>query len=209
MARGAPCKACTVRSMRSSRDWVMTISVTSSGMRFSSMRRRTKSKSVCEAAGKPTSISLKPMRTSSSKSRILRSPFIGSKSAWLPSRRSVESQIGARVMERDGQVRSGREAMAVGWYLVAGLAIIMMGSTKRYRAGPASPRGQGGRQRPPRRDQINERKRRSDIPCSPPRGWRLVRGPGSGEGRCCADWRHGAGSAGNGDGERRQTPARH
>ncbi len=36
-----------------------------------------KVKSVCEAAGKPTSISLKPMRTSSKKSFILRSPFIG------------------------------------------------------------------------------------------------------------------------------------
>ena len=89
------------------------------------MRRRTKSKSVCDAAGKPTSISLKPMRTSSKKSFILRSPFMGSNSAWLPSRRSVESQRGARVMLRLGHWRSGNATGAMAWYLVAGLAIIM------------------------------------------------------------------------------------
>ena len=38
----------------------------------------------------------------------LRVGDIGSISAWLPSRRSVESQRGARVMLFVGQVRSGR-----------------------------------------------------------------------------------------------------
>ena len=47
-------------------------------MRFSSIRLRRKSNSVCDAEGKPTSISLKPIRTSMSKSRSLRSAFIGS-----------------------------------------------------------------------------------------------------------------------------------
>ena len=48
----------TVRSMRSSRAWVSTEIVTSSGTRSPSMSWRTKSKSVSLADGKPTSISL-------------------------------------------------------------------------------------------------------------------------------------------------------
>ena len=40
--------------------------------------------------------------------RRLRSGPIGSTSAWLPSRRSTLHQRGARVMTRDGHVRSGR-----------------------------------------------------------------------------------------------------
>jgi hypothetical protein len=51
----------TVRRISSSRAWVRTMMVTSSGMRFSSTSMRTKSKSVCEADGKPTSISLMPI----------------------------------------------------------------------------------------------------------------------------------------------------
>ncbi len=58
VARGAPTTLWTVRSMRSVRAWVRTEMVTSAGMAPSSMIERTKSKSVCEAAGKPTSISL-------------------------------------------------------------------------------------------------------------------------------------------------------
>src|SRR5699024_12062392 len=46
--------------------------------------------------------------TSSSNIRSLRSEFIGSMRAWLPSRRSTAHQRGARVMRREGQVRSGR-----------------------------------------------------------------------------------------------------
>ena len=53
---------------------------------------------------------------------------MGSNSAWLPSRRSVESQRGARVMLRLGHWRSGN-ATGPWRYLVAGLAIIMAGST--------------------------------------------------------------------------------
>ena len=44
--------------MSSSRAWVSTWMVTSSGIRSSSMRLRTKSKSVWLADGNPTSISL-------------------------------------------------------------------------------------------------------------------------------------------------------
>ncbi len=108
MARREPLIASKLRSISSGRDWVRTWIVTSSGMRLSSISARTKSKSVCEAAGKPTSISLKPSRTSRSNMRLLRSGPIGSTRAWLPSRRSTEHQIGALVMVRDGQVRSGK-----------------------------------------------------------------------------------------------------
>ena len=169
MARGAPFTASTVRAIRSSRDCVMTMMVTSSGIRFSSMRRRTKSKSVCDAAGKPTSISLKPMRTSSWKSFILRSPFIGSNSAWLPSRRSVESHTGARVMLRVGHWRSGKATGAMGWYLVAGLAI-MRGSTNGVCGAPTRNGAVHG----------SIEIETNDIPCSPLHVQRLVRGPGSG-----------------------------
>ena len=55
--------------------------VTSSGMCFSSISLRTKSKSVCDADGKATSISLKPMAHSRLNMRILRSMFIGSNKA--------------------------------------------------------------------------------------------------------------------------------
>ncbi|MNW05314.1 hypothetical protein D3C71_2015470 [compost metagenome] len=70
------------------------------------MHQRAKSKSVCEAEGKPISISLKPMSSSSWNMRALRSWPIGSTSDWLPSRRSTEHQIGAWEMVFDGQVRS-------------------------------------------------------------------------------------------------------
>ena len=58
VARGAPSTESIVRWISSSRDWVRTEIVTSSGMAPSSMRERTKSKSVWEADGKPISISL-------------------------------------------------------------------------------------------------------------------------------------------------------
>ena len=84
-----------------------------------SIRRRTKSNSVCEAEGKPTSISLKPMPTSVSNMRSLRSWPIGSIRAWLPSRRSTAHQIGAWVMVRDGHWRSGKSIGGQGLYLAA------------------------------------------------------------------------------------------
>ncbi|MNY19096.1 hypothetical protein D3C86_1525140 [compost metagenome] len=117
----APRTDSTVRRIRSSRDWVSTTMFTSAGIRSSSISMRTKSKSVCEADGKATSISFSPTFTSCSKKRSLRAGFIGSIRAWLPSRRSVLIQRGARVIWRDGQVRSGRLTVVAGRYLAAGL----------------------------------------------------------------------------------------
>lgn len=86
--------------------------VTSSGMRSPSMISRRKSKSVCDADGNPTSISLKPMSTNVVNIFILRTGSIGSISAWLPSRRSTEHQIGARSSTLFGQLRSRRPPLA-------------------------------------------------------------------------------------------------
>lgn len=58
VARGAPTSDSTVRSIRSSRAWVSTEMVTSSGIAPSLTSERTKSKSVAPEEGKPTSISL-------------------------------------------------------------------------------------------------------------------------------------------------------
>ncbi len=96
-----------VRSISSGRHWVSTWIVTSSGIRSSSMSRRTKSKSGWLADGNPTSISLKPIATTASNIRRLRTGSIGSISAWLPSRRSTEHQVGAFSMRRLGHCRSG------------------------------------------------------------------------------------------------------
>jgi hypothetical protein len=126
MARRAPRRAATVRSIRSSRSGVMTIRVTPSGTRSSSIRRRTVSKSVWEAAGKPTSISRKPQATRRAKNISLRSTFIGSNRAWLPSRRSVDSQTGAWVTWRAGHWRCGSSMAGKGRYLVAGWSIIVI-----------------------------------------------------------------------------------
>jgi hypothetical protein len=75
-----------------------------------------KSKSVCEAAGKPTSISLYPIWTSSMNMRRLRSGDIGSIRAWLPSRRSTAHQRGAAATCRVGHWRSGRSTANCFWY---------------------------------------------------------------------------------------------
>ncbi|MCY1405242.1 hypothetical protein D9M71_204790 [compost metagenome] len=104
----APRTASKVRVIRSSRAWVSTWMVTSSGIRLFSIRSRTKSKSVCEADGKATSISFRPTFTRVSKKRSFFAGSIGSISDWLPSRRSELHQIGTSVMVFDGQVRSGR-----------------------------------------------------------------------------------------------------
>ncbi len=58
VARLAPISDMTVRSISSSRAWVSTEIVTSSGTEPDWIRSRMKSKSVWLAAGKPTSISL-------------------------------------------------------------------------------------------------------------------------------------------------------
>ena len=109
-----------VRWISSGRHWVRTWIVTSSGTRSSSIRRRTKSKSGCDAEGNPTSISLNPILTRVSNIRRLRSGSIGSMSAWLPSRRSTEHQRGAFVSFLSGQVRSGRSNRHEGTVLVEG-----------------------------------------------------------------------------------------
>ena len=126
MAFLAPTAEATVRRISSSRDWVSTMMVTSSGMRFSSTSWRTKSKSVCEADGKPTSISFRPICTSISKKRSFFSVLIGSIKAWLPSRRSVLIQIGGRVMVLFGQVRSCKAMAGKGRYLAEGFCIMML-----------------------------------------------------------------------------------
>ena len=76
-----------------------------------------KSKSAFEADGKPTSISLNPTAQSSLNMRRLRSTSMGLMSAWLPSRRSTETQRGALVMRLSGQVRSGSSTPGYGRYL--------------------------------------------------------------------------------------------
>ncbi len=43
--------------------------------------------------------------------RCLRGVSIGLTSAWLPSRRSVEHQVGARSITVFGQVRSGKSTV--------------------------------------------------------------------------------------------------
>ena len=112
--------------MSSGRACVSTWMVTSSGIRSRSMISRTKSKSVCEAAGKPTSISLKPMLTSMSNMRRLRAGSMGSISAWLPSRRSTLHQVGGAAMTALGQVRSVRSMGAKARYLLDGLRNMMV-----------------------------------------------------------------------------------
>ena len=86
----------------------------SAGIRSSSTSRRTKSKSVFDADGKPTSISLTPSATSRSNIFCLRAESIGLTSAWLPSRRSVEHQIGRAVDDAVGPGAVGQVDGRVG-----------------------------------------------------------------------------------------------
>ena len=95
IARGAPFTASKVFLIMCSLAWVRTWMVTSSGIRFCSMRARRNSYSVSEAAGKPTSISLNPILTNNLKNAIFCSRLMGITNAWLPSRRSTLHQIGA------------------------------------------------------------------------------------------------------------------
>ena len=106
MARGAPRSDSNVRSINSSFDWTSTCTQTSPGMRFSSINRRVKSNSICDAEGKPISISLKPIFTSMSKYSSFSSTLMGTASAWLPSRRSTLHQVGALSIMRAGHARS-------------------------------------------------------------------------------------------------------
>ena len=124
MARLAPRQASKVRSISSGRLCVSTWMVTSSGIILCSISSRTKSKSVSDAAGKPTSISLKPIWQSSLNIRVLRSESIGSISAWLPSRRSTAHQIGGLVMTLDGHCRLGRSMGLKGTYFSPAVGIM-------------------------------------------------------------------------------------
>ena len=80
------------------------------------MRARRISYSVSEEAGKPTSISVKPISHRVWKNSSFCSRFMGFTRAWLPSRRSTLHQTGAWVMVLSGQVRSGRAMGAKGLY---------------------------------------------------------------------------------------------
>ena len=120
MAFFAPRSASMLRVMSSSRHWQRTWMATSAGIRFSSMRRRQKSYSICEALGKPTSISLNPIFTRSSKYSSFSSTLMGWASAWLPSRRSTLHQIGGWLRVRLGHWRLGRETGGNGRYLETG-----------------------------------------------------------------------------------------
>src|SRR5699024_377085 len=127
MAFFAPAKDSTVRSLSSGPDWVRPMIVTSSGIWSFSISKRTKSKAVCDAEGKPTSISLKPVRMKRSKKRSFCSGFMGSMSAWLPSRKSVLIQMGALVMVLEGQVRSLKPSLkgGKGIYFLEGSEIMI------------------------------------------------------------------------------------
>src|SRR6476646_4720263 len=127
MARRAPATLSKVRSISSSLDWVRTWIVTSSGIRFSSIRSRTKSKSGWDEEGKPTSISLNPILISTSKSRRFRCTSMGSMSAWLPSRRSTLHHTGAAVMAASGQRLSGRSTGGKALYFRVGILFIVPG----------------------------------------------------------------------------------
>src|SRR5690348_15092539 len=55
------------------------------------------------------------MRTSRSNIRFLRSEFMGSMRAWLPSRRSTAHQRGALSIRLVGHVRSGKSTAICSW----------------------------------------------------------------------------------------------
>ena len=81
IARRAPINASTVRLIKGSRAWLRTSILTSSGILCSVINCLTKSKSVCDADGKATSISLKPISHKVWNKRSFLSAFIGSNSA--------------------------------------------------------------------------------------------------------------------------------
>ena len=147
ITRLAPIKDSTVRSIKSSRACTKTWSHTSSGARFSSMRRRLKVNSVLDAEGKPTSISLNPILTSVWNSSNFWETFMGTARAWLPSRKSTLHQRGAAVRTRLGHWRSGRTTGGYARYFLDGsfcmiygfliIAVRRSGINKKPTAGPA------------------------------------------------------------------------
>src|SRR5690242_11379090 len=122
----APMSDSTVRSIKSSRACTSTWSHTSSGTRFSSMSRRLNVNSVLDADGKPTSISLKPIFTSVWNNSSFCDTFIGTASAWLPSRKSTLHQRGAAVSTRLGHWRSANATGGNGRYFLDGSVCIVV-----------------------------------------------------------------------------------
>src|SRR5277367_6410712 len=84
------------------------------------MSKRLKANSVFDADGKPTSISLKPVFTSVWNNSSFCDTFIGTASAWLPSRKSTLHQRGACVRTRPGHWRSGNATGGNGRYFFDG-----------------------------------------------------------------------------------------
>src|SRR5258705_12962835 len=84
------------------------------------MSVRQNANSAADAAGKPTSISLKPMPTRASNKVRFRAPSMGFTKAWLPSRRSTLHHVGADTIRLVGQSRSGRSMPGYARYFVAG-----------------------------------------------------------------------------------------
>src|SRR5438552_9219144 len=98
------------------------------------MSRRLNVNSVFEAEGKPTSISLKPHLTSVWNNSSFWLTFIGTASAWLPSRRSTLHHKGARVSVRLGHWRSSSGTGENGRYLADGflsMALLFVSAVRR------------------------------------------------------------------------------
>ena len=110
--------------------------------------------------------------------RCLRAESIGLTSAWLPSRRSVEHQIGARSTTRFGQVRSGRSTVGYGRYFQYGIVMAWLleradspavrETRDGYVAWPA-PLGEGGGQARAGRESVLGRVDVSACPSSLPK----------------------------------------
>ena len=92
----------TVRRISSSRACVSTMSVTSSGTSFCSMRSRTVWKSVSDADGNPTSISLRPTRA-----QRLEQPLLGLAAHGLEQRLVAVAQIRAAPHRHRSQLARG------------------------------------------------------------------------------------------------------
>ena len=90
------------------------------------MSRRLNVNSVFDADGKPTSISLNPHFTRVWNNSSFCPTFMGTASAWLPSRRSTLHQMGGWVRTRLGQRRSGRVTGGNALYFVDGFFNIIV-----------------------------------------------------------------------------------
>src|SRR5215831_14861408 len=89
------------------------------------MSRRLNANSVLEADGKPISISLKPIFTRVWNNSSFWLTFIGTASAWLPSRKSTLHQRGAWLRTRLGHCRSGKLTGGNGRYFFDGFLCML------------------------------------------------------------------------------------